>query len=251
MSYSYDRYETQRRRQTYGASSRRSTLGYWVPLALTVTAATVGLAAWIWSERRDDDDEYDDRGGPPPPAPRHGESQPDQTVYARGEGSARRQETTYVEDESMMARMSGALRRTPSPQQLFDGARERVVAGVTAAGAVVGGALASIREEDKGDFEDHSRWSEEAGKKAEVEAKGMQTTATIGGAASTAASSTGASTRQARPVGGRRKAVAIVVSSEVEHHNQAEEDVSYLQEHAVSRPSQPTPQVPLMLNPQT
>lgn len=228
MSYSYDRYETQRRRQPYGASSRRSTLGYWVPLALTVTAATISLAAWIWSERSDDDDddEYDDRGGPPP-APNYGDSQPGQAGYAHGE------ETLHVEDDSMMARMSGALRRTPSPQQLFDGAREHVVAGVTAAGAVVGGALSSIREEDKRDFEDHSRWSEEAASRAEAEAKGVRGPQTMGGQAST-----GAVSRQARPAGGRRKAVAIVVSAQVEHQSQAEEDVAYLQEHAVSRRSQ-------------
>lgn len=226
MSYSYDRYETQRRRQTTNASPRRSTLGYWVPLALTVTAATVGLAAWIWSERRDDDDDDEgyDNGGGPPPARDYGDSQPDQAIYAR------RGETTHVEDESMMGRMSGALRRTPSPQQLFDGARERVVAGMTAAGAAVGGALSSIREEDKGDFEDHSRWSEEAETRAGVASKGVGSTqTTVGGAASNRGG-----TRQARPAGGRQKAVAIVVSADVEHHGQAEEDESYLQEHAVS-----------------
>ena len=38
---------------SYGTTSSRSALGYWIPLALTVTAATVGLAAWIWSERDD------------------------------------------------------------------------------------------------------------------------------------------------------------------------------------------------------
>ncbi|KAA6406574.1 MAG: hypothetical protein FRX48_09629 [Lasallia pustulata] len=224
MSYSYDRYETQRRRQTTNASPRRSTLGYWVPLALTVTAATVGLAAWIWSERRDDDDDDEgyDNGGGPPPARDYGDSQPDQAIYAR------RGETTHVEDESMMGRMSGALRRTPSPQQLFDGARERVVAGMTAAGAAVGGALSSIREEDKGDFEDHSRWSEEAETRAGVASKGVGSTqTTVGGAASNRGG-----TRQARPAGGRQKAVAIVVSADVEHHGQAEEDESYLQEHA-------------------
>lgn len=43
-------------RTTYGASGNRSALGYWIPLALTVTAATVGLAAWIWSEKEDSED---------------------------------------------------------------------------------------------------------------------------------------------------------------------------------------------------
>jgi len=51
----------QRRRAypSYGASSSRSAFGYWIPLALTVTAATVGLAAWIWSEREDTEDSSD------------------------------------------------------------------------------------------------------------------------------------------------------------------------------------------------
>lgn len=42
----------------YGASrENRSAFGYWIPLALTVTAATVGLVAWVWSERGDDESE--------------------------------------------------------------------------------------------------------------------------------------------------------------------------------------------------
>lgn len=42
----------------YGASrDNRSAFGYWIPLALTVTAATVGLVAWVWSERGDEDAE--------------------------------------------------------------------------------------------------------------------------------------------------------------------------------------------------
>lgn len=41
----------------YGASRDRSAFGYWIPLALTVTAATVGVVAWIWSERDDADSE--------------------------------------------------------------------------------------------------------------------------------------------------------------------------------------------------
>ncbi|KAK5096395.1 hypothetical protein LTS08_007651 [Lithohypha guttulata] len=40
-------------RTSYGASSNRSAFGYWVPLAITLTAATVALGAWIWSERDD------------------------------------------------------------------------------------------------------------------------------------------------------------------------------------------------------
>ena len=59
MSYSYER--TKRTTKSgvgsgFGYSGSRSTWGYWIPLALTVTAATVGVVAWVWSERRDDDD---------------------------------------------------------------------------------------------------------------------------------------------------------------------------------------------------
>jgi len=236
MSYSYDRYERQRRHQTYRTSTRRSALGYWVPLALTVTVATIGLAAWIWSERRDDDEENYDRGGG------NGDSQsplhplgydgadPGQTAYARGADGVQ------VEDASMIARMSGALRRTPSPQQIFDGASRKVAAGVAAAGGVIGGALSSIREEDKGDFEDHSRWSEEA----ESRNNGRESQ---GGPGSRAVESTttvaGATNRQPamipqRPGGTRRKTVAIVVSAESSHDSGTQDDSEYHEEHAVT-----------------
>ncbi|MCJ1475551.1 hypothetical protein MMC13_004214 [Lambiella insularis] len=220
---SYDRYEASRRRQGYGASTRRSTFGYWVPLALTVTVATIGLAAWIWKERSesDDDDDYRKRraGGPPPG---YGDVGPGHTAYARGA------ESQPPEDASMMARMSGALRRTPSPQQIFDGASRRVVASVAAAGAVVGRALSSIREEDKRDFEDHSRWNEEA------QARVTGTTS-AGHSEARAGPTMDPSFQQAGPApktGDKRKAVAIVVSAESKHHGPHEEEVAYIQAHA-------------------
>lgn len=211
MSYSYDRYERQRR-STYGASTRRSAWGYWVPLAVTVTAAAVGLAAWIWSERKDgddDDDEYykrrsENRGEGPPPPGYGGQGQPPYGPGPQG---------PPTEDHSIVARMSGAIRRTPSPQQIFDGASRRVVAGVAAAGAAVGGALSSIREEDKRDFEDHSRWSEEA-----------ETRATD------APSQHGSEAHVKRD--SKRKTIAVVLSAESDYDHSAE--TSYHQEHAVS-----------------
>jgi hypothetical protein len=198
MSYSYERVD--RRSRTaggggYGAASRRSTLGYWVPLVMTVTVATMGLAAWIWSERRDDEDETGDEGHPPadlpppgyasmsgglPPGPGPGGFQgplpatslgpggfevPTMPQPAPGfEGGAR---STGVDaqiqaDETLMSKMSGALKRTPSPQQSYDWASKKVAAGVAAAGAMVGGALNTIREGNQDDYEDHERWSEEA-----------------------------------------------------------------------------------------
>ena len=220
---SYERYEASTRRQGYGASTRRSTFGYWVPLALTVTVATIGLAAWIWKERSDDDDYDDNRKRPGGPPPVYGDIGSGQTPYPRGP------ESQPPDDASMMARMSGALRRTPSPQQIFDGASRRVVAGVAAAGAVVGGALSSIREEDKRDFEDHSRWSEEA--QAGAIAGSVQGIPQVGPGPVTDLSSQQA--LQGPKLGEKRKAVAIVVSAESKHHGPHEEEVVYIQAHAV------------------
>ena len=233
MSYSYDRYERQRR-QTYGASTRRSALGYWLPLALTVTVATAGLVAWIWSERRDDDDDnYDKRAERPPGygdagggrTPGYNNEPHGDVPYVR---EAREAEGSRMEDESLIARMSGAIRRTPSPQQLFDGASRRVVAGVTAAGAVVGGALSSIREEDRGDFEDHSRWSEEA----ETRPAGVAPPQVPETRAVDPTWSTSQNTLTGTKSGSKKKTVAIVVSADTHYHTQ-DEEVSYLQEDAV------------------
>lgn len=172
MSFPQDRRRRGGAGTGFSSSGQRTALGYYVPLALTVGVAAVSIAAWIWSERHedDDDDEHPPDGGnyyPPPdassagyPPPAYGASD-----FARGpDGEVLPGDTPY--DPSFMGRMQGALRRTPSPQQLFDGASRRVVAGVTAAGQFVGGALTSIREENRGDFEDHSRWSEEAQSRA-------------------------------------------------------------------------------------
>ena len=224
MSFSYDRYERQRR-TTSGGASRRSALGYWIPLAVTVTVATAGLVAWVWSERgdHDDDDYYDDRKGNDRPPPEDRELGPGGVPYhPSGSGP-------QMQDESFMTRMSGAIRRSPSPQQIFDGASRRVVAGVTAAGAAMGGALSAIREEDRRDFEDHSRWSEEAETRATTatapappDSRAIQGTVSMGQGSSGSAKE-----------GKRRKTVAVVVSADIGHHESAEE-VTYIQEHAVS-----------------
>jgi hypothetical protein len=75
MSYSYERIERRRRTtgsgSSYGYTGSRSTFGYWVPLILTATAATIGFAAWVWSERKDDEEDSSEEehlpGGIPPP----------------------------------------------------------------------------------------------------------------------------------------------------------------------------------------
>lgn len=110
-----------------------------------------------------------------------------------------------------MNQISSVIRRTPSPQQIFDVASRKAAAGVAAAGAAVGGALTSIREEDK-DFEDHSRWSEEA------ETRGSPSIARKPGFAKS---------RE------KRKNVAIVLSAETGSDLVHNED-AYHHEHAVS-----------------
>lgn len=185
MAGYYETYESRSRRRQTG----RSVLGYWLPLAVTVTAATVGLATWIWSERHEDDndDTEDDYDGERkkrrekehdqydaemrrrevvehPRAPSGHEAE----AFEGPSSSSTRGEQRELQDVStgMVARMSGAIRRSPSPQQILDEASRRVAAGVAAAGAVVGGALSSIREESRDDYGDHSRWSEEADMRA-------------------------------------------------------------------------------------
>ncbi|RKF73006.1 putative peroxin-22-like protein [Golovinomyces cichoracearum] len=146
--------------------SRKDTLSYWLPLALTVSAAAIGVATWIWSEREDDDN--DDL---PPKYQRKdsfSESSESHLIIDKLESPDHHQnenttsQPSPLYNQSYMARMSSVLRRTPSPQQLFDGASRSIVDGITAAGAVVGTALGSIMEEDKNAYKDHQTWSEEA-----------------------------------------------------------------------------------------
>ncbi|WEW54628.1 hypothetical protein PRK78_000048 [Emydomyces testavorans] len=192
-----------RRRGSSGFSSngRRTALGYWIPLAVTVTVAAVGLAAWVWSERNEDDeDEYHDgRDGRTPIG-----LDPGAEEFADARGTATGvQIESHDEEHTVISRMQDAWRRTPSPQQLFDGASKKVAASVAAAGAVVGGALSAIREEGPGDFEDHSRWAEEPAPSAVA---GPQTRAVAGGNSPVTLSA-------AEPTSRKRKTVAIVVSS--------------------------------------
>lgn len=219
MSYSYNRLEPQRH-----PSARRSALGYWIPLAVTVTVATVGLATWIWSERRDDESDDNDRrrdAGPPPGSiPDLGTQKSSQMRQAGAESG------TPEEEEGVFSRVSRGLRRTPSPQNILDG----VVAGVAAAGAAVGGVLSTIREEDKRDFEDHSRWSEEAksrGAPGPPQEKSGPSVQTI-----VPPSSARPLTYSGGKSGGKRKTVAIVISAHIDYHHP--EDVSHQEENAVS-----------------
>ena len=60
MSFSYDRYDSRSNRRLFTGPSNRTAFGYWIPLVITVTAATAGLAAWVWSERSDAKEEEEE-----------------------------------------------------------------------------------------------------------------------------------------------------------------------------------------------
>ena len=136
-----------------------------------------------------------------------------------------------MEDASVLGRVSGALRRTPSPQQFFNEASRRVAAGFAATGAAVGGALSSITEEDKGHYEDHTRWSEEAAARANLS---RTQSGQYDGARQLGSTSQPQVPLSGKRTGDKRKAVAIVVSAERKHHGNHEEEVQYIQTHAVS-----------------
>lgn len=208
-----------------GSSRRHGVWSHWVPLAVTVTVATVGVAAWMWSQRSNEEEDEDgitqhldynnvDSGDQPPygtvddgvrsrgPPSFRSELRPDEVGYGVSQ-------TADPTGTSWGARMSGALRRTPSPQHILDRAGKTVAAGVAAAGTAVGSALAAIREDDKSAFADHETWSEEADAKQE-----------------TVPRSSGSSNK-------RRKNVAIVVSADA-HLDDLDEDGYH--EHAVGSP---------------
>ncbi|KAL2755303.1 hypothetical protein ACRALDRAFT_1076996 [Sodiomyces alcalophilus JCM 7366] len=195
------------------SSRRRGVWSHWVPLTVTLTVATVGLAAWAWSQRKGDDEsseQYDDLdydnndyGGNIPRDTTSRSAPHDSPSNPVGDATDRAalQQQDADQEGSWGARMSGALRRTPSPQQLLENAGKTVSASVAAAGAVAGRALAAIREEDKTAFADHEAWSDET------------------------------NTRRDRPSGSpsqepgkRRRTVAIVVSADVNAGDHDEDD---------------------------
>lgn len=175
-----NRYDAARRRQ---ARPGRSALGYWVPLVVTVTIATAGLAAWIWSERQQDDDDNDDndqRNGLEDDKYDHPldypEDLPDQQAEPR--------------DEGFLARMTG---RTPSPQQFFDRTGQRIRAAVGLSG--------EGRQEERAEpaFSDSEHWNEEAESK-----RSQQPTSS-------------------RPIGNKAKRnIAIVLNAETDNQQDAE-----------------------------
>jgi hypothetical protein len=218
--FSYDRYDSRRRAPP---SRSRNVFTYWVPLLVTATVATGALAAWVMHSREDhdhstsDDDDDLSYGGDTDHGRDHVPKPPSYGV-SEGVTSEGRGGISGRDDSTLLGRVQSSvqstIRRTPSPQQIYDGARGKVTAGVAAAGALVGGALSSIREGSDDDFADHERWRQRDARVSE-----------LGGKASSSAAAGG----------GRRRTVAIVVSAEDgDIPLEDEENRGWKSEHAVS-----------------
>lgn len=154
------------------------------------------------------------------------------------------------QDATWYGRVSGAIKRTPSPQQFFDSATRQVTAGMAAAGAALGSIMEGSDEENdsrrvrrtqrssgrdgkaEDGFSDHERWSEEADERQRATASAVE-----------AESERRAdSARTARDAKGRRsakKAVAIVVSAELNSDigYNTTTTAEFTTEHAVSLPN--------------
>ncbi|POS86137.1 hypothetical protein EPUL_002318 [Erysiphe pulchra] len=191
------------RRQDRGVRvSQRDTLSYWLPLTLTVSVAALGIATWIWSERKDDEElPRGPSGNKSYPKPGQESRSDDKSESNSSNGSeAAIPLSSPLYNQGYMARMSDVLRRTPSPQQIFDGASKSIVVGFTAATAVVGTALGSIMEEDKNAYKDHQTWSEEVNSRKSEFILHNSSTETAG-------------TIKPSTNSGKRKTVAIVISA--------------------------------------
>lgn len=227
-SFNYDRYD---RRQP-SSNRSRSTLGYYVPLILTVTVATAGLAAWVWSARESSTTDYssdDDLSYGEDSAHERRSRKPSHGGDVRRDNTGLSTGVAH-EENTLLGRAQGIIRRTPSPQLLFDTVSKKTAAGWAAASTAAGAALASIREEDKDEaFGDHSRWSEEAAIRRSVEAQSRDSA----GAVDTQSKSFAASLKNP-PAYGKRKTVVLVVSAESLMDSPHDDEGSYRSETAVS-----------------
>ncbi|KAI5238353.1 hypothetical protein E4T43_07470 [Aureobasidium subglaciale] len=186
-----DRYDAARRRQVRPG---RSTLGYWIPLVVTVTIATAGLAAWIWSERQQDDD--DDNA-------RHDDSDDDKYDHPLDypeDLTDDQYDTPEARDEGFLARVTG---RTPPPQQLFDNAGQRIRSAVGLSDQSTGRG-----QEERGEpaFSDNEHWNEEAESKRTQRPASQSTT------------------------NKSRRSVVIVLNADDREHEQ--DSSAYITEHA-------------------
>lgn len=172
------------------------------------------------------------------------------------------EEETGEESETFFHQARGLMRRTPSPQQVFDHASRGLSAGMVAAGSALGSIMEdpesghyweeavrrdgreegsrsrsrSRRGEERerereGGFSDHERWSEEA------EESGRRS----GVVGAVEAGSERRAEEVRKGTGRPRKSVAIVVSAESHRDGDVDdEDDTVYTEHAVSQPLFPS-----------
>ena len=204
--------------------------------------------------------------GPPPPGgpqqgygPQTGQSGPPPAPPPGGEASSYYNQTTESrdvdaqysqqpqDDSTWYGRMAGAMKRTPSPQQVFDTASKGVSAGMAAAGAALGSIMEGGSDEEydqrrqsgsrtrerrtrteeregRDGFSDHERWSEEAEELHRVSAVDAE---------SDRRAKTARDVREEKGKGRARRAIAVVVSAgnvDADGGLRAE----YTTEHAVS-----------------
>lgn len=158
MSPPYDNHGSSR--------SRRGVWSHWVPLAVTLTVATAGLAAWVWSQRKESPEDHTTE---PDPGldyenadygenPAYGASTERRRMAPPSDQDRQRDQSYATGSEAAEGNAAGWGSRVSSAFTSNPG--KTVAAGVAAAGAAVGKALASIREEDKAEH-DSNAWPEE------------------------------------------------------------------------------------------
>lgn len=190
--------------------------------------------------------------GPPPPGAEPLQAQSEQQIHPYGAAGARpayyAEASGYHEssssqprdgqrdDISFLERVGGAMRRTPSPQQLFSSASRQVSAGLAAAGSALGSIMeidsnadhlelrdrSRSRHSEKGGFSDHERWSEEATEKTRIGTVTTESARRVG-------TVTGAKTERGKAKA--KKTVAVVVSASLDASIKAEQ-TAYHTEHA-------------------
>lgn len=219
---------------------RNGALGTWVPLVVTAAVATVSVAAWIWSQRKDQSEEHETNSTLQDLDYENADYGDNPAYGATGEGRLKPPARSPNAQAQQQAEGGGGwgLRRTPSPADFFNTAKRQVAAGVTAAGAAVGTALSAIREEDslRSEFADDETWSDPDTKKQVENAttssrndtpvvQPTTVTAPVTASATTTTATTAASNKNQR-----RKKVAIIVSAD----NHVEAGDEEYHEHAVS-----------------
>ncbi|KAF2725623.1 hypothetical protein K431DRAFT_280983 [Polychaeton citri CBS 116435] len=211
-------------------------------------------------------------GGPPPSTAAHTQPMPppvgaeNAPGYENSGAAASYYDQARGEESGWYGQVRGVMKRTPSPQQIFDGASRHVTAGMAIAGSALGSILEdddekypysegrdyederhSRRSRSRGHsrresgrvegFSDHERWSEEAEEKRRV--GGSAAAATEGAAEvqaeiqrrvnSTARSGReGGSGSRSRP----KRVVAVVVSADLGNLDAVDNSAIFTTEHA-------------------